>query len=76
MTMPFYLTPEYQVYDTAKQILEKFGGDTIGGMKYAEEYRRLDVLSFEERMLIASLIEINILCVGYDSDGEIEIITK
>ena len=74
--VPFYLTPEYQVYDTAKQILEKFGGATIGGKQYADEYRRLDVLSFEERMHIASLIEINILCVGYDNEGEIEIITK
>lgn len=74
--IPFYMTTEYQVYDTAAQILQKLGGATVGGRQYAEEYRKLDVLTFEERMHIASLIENEILCVGYDNEGEIEIITK
>lgn len=74
----FIATPEYQAYDHAAEILAKSGNITMSGTMFADEYRRIDAagLSFNERMNIAALMEINILCVGYNDDGEIEVITK
>lgn len=68
---------EYQAYSYGKEIVENRG--TLGGIIFAEAYRKLPTpsgLTWQEQMHIATLMEIHILCVGIDDDGELFVDTK
>lgn len=69
--------PFFQAHEHACEILPKFGGGTISGSVFADEYRKLKTsMSFDVQQNIAYLIEMKILCVGLEADGNILVIAK